>query len=170
MMRAVGVFAVGLVLVWVIAHVFYLGPVKDATEMALVWTVWVTVAASVVASLTVLAFGLMAGGSRPAWLRFVQSARTVAAVIGCGLIVVGLLHYRDTEPSGEIHWIIRASRFSSAPVSSTSGSSAPTAAPSESQPSPRGSRREDSKRVEDAVDAVRWLRDRRSAFGGGWRG
>src|SRR5207249_2487380 len=84
----------------------YLGPVKDATEMALVWTVWVTVAASVVASLTVLAFGLMAGGSRPAWLRFVQSARTVAAVIGCGLIVVGLLHYRDTEPSGEIHWII----------------------------------------------------------------
>ncbi len=87
MMRAVGVFAVGLVLVWVIAHVFYLGPVKDATEMALVWTVWVTVAASVVASLTVLAFA-------------------VAAIIGCGLIVVGLLHYRDTEPSGEIHWII----------------------------------------------------------------
>ncbi|OLD96224.1 MAG: hypothetical protein AUG80_14655 [Candidatus Rokubacteria bacterium 13_1_20CM_4_68_9] len=113
MMRAVGVFAVGLVLVWVIAHVFYLGPVKDATEMALVWTVWVTVAASVVASLTVLAFGLIAGGSRPAWLRFVQSARTVAA---------------------------------------------------------GGSRRGDSRRVEDAVDAVRWLRDRRSAFGGGWRG
>src|SRR5262245_47388501 len=74
--------------------------------MALVWTVRVTVAASVVASLTVLAFGLMAGGSRPAWLHFVQSARTVAAIIGCGLIVVGLLHYRDTEPSGEIHWII----------------------------------------------------------------
>ena len=106
MMRTVGVLAVSLVLVWVVAHVFYLGPVKDATEMALVWTVWVTVAASVVASLTVLAFGLMAGGSRPAWLRFVQSALTVAAIIGCGLIVVGLLHYRDTEPSGEIHWII----------------------------------------------------------------
>jgi len=48
----------------------------------------------------------MAGRSRPAWLRFVQSARSVAAIIGCGLIVVGLLHYRDTEPSGEIHWII----------------------------------------------------------------
>jgi len=68
--------------------------------------VWVAAAACVVASLTVLAFGLMAGRSRPAWLRFVQSARSVAAVIGCGLIVVGLLHYRDTEPSGEIHWII----------------------------------------------------------------
>ena len=105
-MRTVGVLAVGLVLVWVIAHVFYLGPVKDATETALVWTVWVAAAACVVASLTVLAFGLMAGRSRPAWLRFVQSARSVAAVIGCGLIVVGLLHYRDTEPSGEIHWLI----------------------------------------------------------------
>src|SRR5262249_60490480 len=32
--------------------------------------------------------------------------RTVAAVIGCGMFVVGLLHYRDTEPSGEIHWIV----------------------------------------------------------------
>jgi len=106
MMRTVGVLAVSLVLVWVVAHVFYLGPVKDATEMALVYTVWVTVAACVVASLTVLAFGLMAGGSRPAWLRFVQSARTVAAVIGGGMIVVGLLHYRDTEPSGEIHWVV----------------------------------------------------------------
>jgi len=106
MMRTVGVLAVSLVLVWVVAHVFYLGPVKDATEMALVYTVWVTVGACVVASLTVLAFGLMAGGSRPAWLRFVQSARTVAAVIGGGMIVVGLLHYRDTEPSGEIHWVV----------------------------------------------------------------
>jgi len=106
MMRTVGVLAVSLVLVWVVAHVFYLGPVEDATEMALVYTVWVTVAACVVASLTVLAFGLMAGGSRPAWLRFVQSARTVAAVIGGGMIVVGLLHYRDTEPSGEIHWVV----------------------------------------------------------------
>ena len=66
MMRTVGVLAVSLVLVWVVAHVFYLGPVKDATEMALVYTVWVTVAACVVASLTVLAFGLMAGArARP---------------------------------------------------------------------------------------------------------
>jgi hypothetical protein len=105
-MRAIGIVAVGLVLIWVIAHVFYLGPVKDATELALVWTVWVAVAAGVVASMTVLAFGLLAGRSRPAWMRFVQSARTVAAALGGGLIVVGLLHYRDTEPRGEIHWIV----------------------------------------------------------------
>lgn len=105
-MRAVAVVAVGLVLLWVIAHVFYLGPVKDASELALVWAVWLAVAACVVASLTVLAFGLVAGRSRPAWLRFVQSARTVAAVLGSGLVVVGLLHYRDTEPRGEIHWVV----------------------------------------------------------------
>ena len=105
-MRAIGIVAVGFVLIWVIAHVFYLGPVKEATELALVWTVWVAVAAGVVASMTVLAFGLLAGRSRPAWMRFVQSARTVAAALGGGLIVVGLLHYRDTEPRGEIHWIV----------------------------------------------------------------
>jgi hypothetical protein len=27
-------------------------------------------------------------------------------MVGCGLIVIGLLHYRDTEPHGEIHWVI----------------------------------------------------------------
>jgi len=27
-------------------------------------------------------------------------------VLGCALIVVGLVHYRNTEPSGEIHWVV----------------------------------------------------------------
>lgn len=27
-------------------------------------------------------------------------------MVGCGLIVIGLLHYRDTEPQGEIRWIV----------------------------------------------------------------
>jgi hypothetical protein len=61
---------------------------------------------SVVAALTVLAFGLATGRNRPAWLRFVGWARAGAAMVGCGLIVIGLLHYRDTEPHGEIHWVI----------------------------------------------------------------
>ena len=42
----------------------------------------------------------------PAWLRFVRIARNVAAVIGGALVVVGLLHYRETEPQGEIYWVV----------------------------------------------------------------
>jgi hypothetical protein len=26
-------------------------------------------------------------------------------VVGSALVLVGLLHYRDTEPRGEIHWL-----------------------------------------------------------------
>lgn len=46
------------------------------------------------------------GRSRPAWLRFVAWARPGAAVMGCNLVLVGLLRYRDTEPRGEVHWIV----------------------------------------------------------------
>jgi uncharacterized membrane protein len=49
--------------------------------------------------------GLVLGRTRPAWLNYVRFARSGAVVLGCLIIVVGLLHYRHTEPRGEIHWV-----------------------------------------------------------------
>jgi hypothetical protein len=95
-----------LVAAWVVAHMLYLGPIRDATEVTLAWAFALTAVSAVVAAVAVLAFGLATAGSRPAWLRFVSGARSVAAVIGCALIVVGLLHYRDTEPQGDVRWIV----------------------------------------------------------------
>jgi hypothetical protein len=93
-----------VVLAWVIAHLLYLGPIREATETTVAWVVGLVAASAVVAAVAVLVFGLATG--RPAWLRFVSAARTVGTVLGCALIVVGLLHYRNTEPRGEIHWVV----------------------------------------------------------------
>jgi membrane protein DedA with SNARE-associated domain len=68
--------------------------------------VWFLSASALVAALTTLGFGLAAGRTRPAWLRFVAWARTGAAMVGGALIIVGLIHYRDTEPRSETHWIV----------------------------------------------------------------
>ena len=68
-------------------------------------------ASAVVAALAVLVFGLATGRSRPAWLRFVGWARTAGTVLGGALIVAGLLHYRNTEPRGEIRWIVAGLAF-----------------------------------------------------------
>lgn len=105
-MRAVGWIATLLVVTWVIAHLLYLGPIRDATETTLAWGVWFVSVSALVAAIAVLAFGLVAAGSNPAWLHFVSRARSVAAVVGCALILVGLIHYRDTEPRGEVLWIV----------------------------------------------------------------
>ena len=106
MMRAVGVIALAIVAVWVVAHVLYIGPVQEAAEATLVWAVGFLAASLVGAAIVLLAVAIAQGGSRPAWLRFVRIARNVAAVIGCALILVGLLHYRETEPHGEIYWLV----------------------------------------------------------------
>jgi hypothetical protein len=106
MIRGLGVIALAIVAVWVIAHLLYIGPVQDAAETTLVWALGIAAASLVVAAMVLLAVGLAVGNSRPAWVRFVRLARNVAAVVGCALILVGLLHYRDTEPHGEIHWVV----------------------------------------------------------------
>ena len=105
MTRAAGGVALALVAVWVIAHLLYLGPVRDAAEITLVWTLGLVVSCLVIAALVLLGVGLVLGESRPVWLRFVRGTRSVAAVAGSALVLVGLLHYRDTEPRGEIHWL-----------------------------------------------------------------
>ena len=79
---------------------------QDAAETTLVWALGIAAASLVVAAMVLLAVALAIGSSRPAWVRFVRVARNVAAVVGCALILVGLLHYRDTEPRGEIHWVV----------------------------------------------------------------
>jgi hypothetical protein len=96
---------IALVALWIIAHLLQLGPIRDAVDVALVWTVGLAAASAAAGALTVLVVGLLLGGSRPAWLRFIQGARTVAAVGGCGLILVGLVRYQDTEPP-DIRWIV----------------------------------------------------------------
>jgi len=106
MSRVLGSVAFVLVIVWVIAHLLYLGPIRDAAEITLTWLVWTASASGLVAALTMLAFGLLVGRTSPAWLRFVRRSRTVGAVLGGALVVVGLLHYRDTEPRGDLQWLV----------------------------------------------------------------
>ena len=106
MIRAIGGVALVLVAVWVVAHLLYIGPVQDAAEATLVWVLGFAVASLVIAAMVLLAVGMMLGESRPVWLRFVRLARSIAAVVGSALVLVGLLHYRDTEPRGEIHWLV----------------------------------------------------------------
>src|SRR3989442_9247050 len=96
-----GWVALFLVIAWVLAHLLYLGPIRDVTETTLAWLLWLAATCGVVAALAVLAFGLPPGSRSPVWPRFVAPSRTGAAVPGCAPVVVGLLHYRHTEPHGE---------------------------------------------------------------------
>jgi hypothetical protein len=106
MTRTFATMAVALVATWVVAHLLYIGPVQDAAEATLVWVLGFAAASLVVAAMVLLGVGMALGATRPAWLQFVRTARSAAAVVGCALILVGLLHYRDTEPQGEIHWLV----------------------------------------------------------------
>lgn len=103
MSRAAGTIALIVVAVWLIAHVLYIGPLQDAAEVTMAWALGLAAASVGVAAIALLAVGLTLGGSRPAWLRFVRGTRSAAAALGCALVVVGLLHYRDF---GQVHWIV----------------------------------------------------------------
>ena len=106
MSRLLGSVAFLLVAVWIIAHVLYLGPIRDAAELTVTWLAWAAAASGLIAALTLLAVALILGRASPAWLRFVRLSRTIGAVLGSALIVVGLIHYRDTQPSGDIQWLL----------------------------------------------------------------
>jgi hypothetical protein len=106
MSRLLGSVAFLLVAVWIIAHVLYLGPIRDAAELTVTWLAWAAAASGLIAALTLLAVALILGRASPAWLRFVRLSRTIGAVLGSSLIVVGLIHYRDTQPSGDIQWLV----------------------------------------------------------------
>jgi hypothetical protein len=70
------------------------------------WILGIAAASVTLGGTALLCVGLVLGRTQPAWLTYVRFARTGAVVLGCLLIVVGLLHYRNTEPRGEIHWLV----------------------------------------------------------------
>ena len=104
-MRHIAVtLAVVFVGVWLIAHILYIGP--EAAEVTLLWVTGFVAICLLVAALVLLGVAMTLGESRPMWLRFMRLARSVATIIGCGLIVIGLLHYRDTEPHGDVQLLV----------------------------------------------------------------
>ena len=92
--------------VWVIAHILNIGPVQEAAEVTLLWATGFVAVCLLVAAIVLLGVAIALGESWPVWLRFMRLARNVATVLGSGLVVLGLLHYRDTEPHGEVQWLV----------------------------------------------------------------
>ena len=105
-MNRAAMFMVVLVLMWVIAHMLYLGPVEAMTETAITWVTVVATGSALVAGMTVLLWGAAQGYSSPAWLRFLGHARTTITVLGVALVIVGLLHWRDTEPRNDLQLVV----------------------------------------------------------------
>jgi hypothetical protein len=106
MSRALGVAALGIIGFWVVAHLLWMGPVETAAETTAMFALGLLTGGVGVAAIVLLAVALAVGGTQPALLKFARGARNAAAVLGCALIVVGLVHYRSTEPRGEIHWVV----------------------------------------------------------------
>jgi len=106
MPRVLGIVALGLVGVWLIAHLLWMGPVEAAAETTAMWALGLLTGGVGVAAIVLLAVALSVGGTQPALLKFARGARNASAVLGCALIVVGLVHYRATEPRSEIHWVV----------------------------------------------------------------
>ena len=106
MTRALGTLALGLVGVWLVANVLLLGPAEPGSERAAMWVFGFIAAAVTIAGLILLCVGLVLGRTQPAWLNYVRFARTGAVVLGSLIVVLGLLHYRNTEPRAEIHWVV----------------------------------------------------------------
>jgi hypothetical protein len=107
MTRALGTLALGVLGVWLVAHVLIFGPVEGTgSETTAMLVLGIAAGSVAVAGVILLCVGLVLGRSHPAWLNYVRFARSGATVVGCMLVIVGLLHYRNTEPRGEIVWVV----------------------------------------------------------------
>ena len=106
MSRGVLSVVFGLVAVWIVAHLLAISPLQEAAENTLMWGLLIATGSVLVAAVAVLSVALVRGRTNLAWLRVVHFARALAAIMGCGLIVLGLLRYRDTAPQGEIHVVV----------------------------------------------------------------
>jgi hypothetical protein len=106
MTRALGTLALGVIGVWLIAHVLWIGPVESAAQTTVMWVLGIAAASVTLGGTALLLVGLILGRTQPAWLNYVRFARSGAVVLGSLLVIVGLLHYRNTEPRGEIHWVV----------------------------------------------------------------
>jgi len=106
MTRALGTLALGVVGVWLVAHVLWIRPVESAAETTVMWVLGIAAASAALGGIALLCVALVLGRTQPAWLNYVRFARNGAVVLGSLIIVVGLLHYRNTEPRGEIHWVV----------------------------------------------------------------
>src|SRR3989442_8032242 len=89
MTRLTGWVALFLVIAWVLAHLLYLGPIRDVTETTLAWLLWLAATCGVVAALAGLALGLAARSGSPLGLRVVAWARTGAPGAGRAPVLVG---------------------------------------------------------------------------------
>ena len=106
MSRGVLSVVFGVIAVWIVAHLLAISPLQAAAESTLMWGLLIATGSVLVAAVAVLSVALVRGRTNLAWLRVVHFARALAAIMGCGLIVLGLLRYRDTAPQGEIHVVV----------------------------------------------------------------
>jgi len=104
--RALGGLALGILGFWLVVHLILMGRTDDTAEATAMFSLGLVTGAVGVAAIAILTIGLALGGPSPALLKVAEVARTAAAVLGSTLIIVGLVHYRSTEPHGEIHWVV----------------------------------------------------------------
>ena len=72
MTRGLGAIALAIVVVWLLAHLLYVGPVQDATEVGVLWVLGFATSSLVGAAIILLVVAMALGQTRPAWIPLPQ--------------------------------------------------------------------------------------------------